>query len=62
MNEQNQAAASAKTQTATEPKTFSTIDGNSLMAQQYEPLQFSIDKILPHGIFVFTGSPKIGYV
>jgi RecA-family ATPase len=24
------------------------------------PLQFVIDKILPHGIFVFAGSPKIG--
>jgi len=50
MNQQNQAT----------PKIFTTIDGNSLMAQEYEPLQFAIDKILPHGIFVFAGSPKIG--
>jgi hypothetical protein len=47
-------------QTATEPKVLATIDGNSLMAQEYEPLQFSIDTILPHGIFIFAGSPKVG--
>jgi hypothetical protein len=50
MNQQNQAA----------PKVFTTIDGNSLMAQENEPLQFAIDKILPHGIFIFAGSPKVG--
>ena len=43
-----------------EPKVFATIDGNSLMAQEYEPLEFAIEKILPHGIFVFAGSPKVG--
>ena len=48
MNQQNQAT----------PKVFTTIDGNSLMAQEYEPLQFAIDKILSHGLFVFSGSPK----
>ena len=51
MNNQNQTTA---------PKTFTTIDGNSLMAQEYEPLQFTIEKILPHGIFIFAGSPKVG--
>ena len=61
-NNQTQAAASANAQNAAalEPKVFTTIDGNSLMAQEYEPLQFSIEKILPHGIFVFAGSPKVG--
>ena len=54
MNEHNQTVASI------EPKVFATIDGNSLMTQEYEPLQFSIDTILPHGIFVFAGSPKVG--
>jgi len=44
----------------TASKTFNTIDGNSLMAQEYEPLQFAIENILPHGIFVFAGSPKVG--
>ena len=65
MNQANQtAAASANTQNAAapkpEPKIFTTIDGNTLMAQEYEPLQFAIEKILPHGIFVFAGSPKVG--
>jgi archaellum biogenesis ATPase FlaH len=63
MNEQNQTAP-AKPQAAAapkpEPKVFQTIDGNSLMAQEYEPLQFSIEKILPHGLFIFAGSPKVG--
>jgi len=52
MNQQNQTA----------PKVFTTINAAELMAREYEPLQFAIDKILPHGIFVFEGSPKIGYV
>ena len=43
-----------------EPKIFTTIDGNTLMSQHYDPLQFAIEKILPHGIFVFAGSPKVG--
>ena len=43
-----------------QPKTFTTIDGNTLMSQQYEPLAFAIETILPHGIFVFAGSPKVG--
>ena len=60
MYEQNHTAASANTQRATEPKVFNAFNGNSLMAQAYEPLQFSIDTILPQGIFVFAGSPKVG--
>jgi hypothetical protein len=62
--QQNHAAVSAKPQTAAapkpEPKVFTTIDGNSLMAQEYEPLLFSIEKILPHGVFILAGSPKVG--
>ena len=42
------------------PKTFDIIDGNTLMAQEYEPLQFAVDKILPHGLFILAGSGKIG--
>ena len=42
------------------PKTFDIIDGNTLMAQEYEPLQFAIEKILPHGLFILAGSGKIG--
>ena len=41
----------------TAPKTFNIIDGNTLMAQEYEPLQL---KILPHGRFILAGSGKIG--
>ena len=43
MNQQNQTAP----QTAA-PKTFNTINGNTLMAQEYEPLKFTIEKILPY--------------
>lgn len=41
-------------------KEFTIIDGNTLMAQEYEPLQFAVDKILPHGLFILAGSGKIG--
>jgi hypothetical protein len=43
-----------------EPKTFTTIDGNTLMMQKYEPLRYCIEKILPHGLFIMAGSGKIG--
>jgi len=43
-----------------EPKIFTTLDGNTLMAQTFEPLRFSVEKILPHGLFILAGSPKIG--
>jgi RecA-family ATPase len=42
------------------PKTFTTIDGNTLMSQQFEPLKFSVEKILPNGLFILAGSPKVG--
>ena len=48
-----------KKNTAT-PKNFDIIDGNTLMAQEYEPLQFAVEKILPHGLFILAGSGKIG--
>jgi len=44
----------------TTPKTFNIIDGNTLMEQEYEPLQFAVEKILPHGLFILAGSGKIG--
>ena len=43
-----------------EPKIFNTINAADLMEQEFEPLQFSIDKILPHGLFIFGGNGKIG--
>ena len=46
--------------TPKEPKSLITLDGNTLMAQQFEPLKFSVGKILPHGLFILAGSPKIG--
>jgi len=42
------------------PRELFTVDGNTLMAQEFEPLQFSVDKILPHGLFILAGSPKVG--
>ena len=44
----------------TAPKTFNIIDGNTIMAQEYEPLQYAVEKILPHGLFILAGSGKIG--
>ena len=41
-------------------KTLSTLDGNTLMAQAFEPLRFSVEKILSPGLFILAGSPKIG--
>jgi len=41
-------------------KALNTIDGNTLMAQEFEPLGFAVDKILPHGLFILAGSPKVG--
>jgi len=55
MNENTSASANQAA-----PKTFDIIDGNTLMAQQYEPLQYAVEKILPHGLFILAGSGKIG--
>ena len=41
-------------------KTFDTINAAVLMEQEFEPLRFSIEKILPHGLFILAGSGKIG--
>ena len=41
-------------------KMFDTINAAALMKQEFEPLQFGIDKILPHGLFILAGSGKIG--
>ena len=42
------------------PKTFVTVNAADLMEQEFEPLQFAVDKILPHGLFILAGSGKIG--
>jgi len=41
-------------------KTFITINAAVLMEQEFEPLQFAVEKILPHGLFILAGSGKIG--
>lgn len=41
-------------------KTLTTLDGNTLMSQEFEPLSFAVEKILPHGVFILAGSGKIG--
>jgi len=30
------------------------------LEQEYAPLQFAVDEILPEGLLIFAGSPKIG--
>ncbi|MDL2215792.1 helicase RepA family protein [Ruminococcaceae bacterium OttesenSCG-928-N02] len=47
-------------ETKTIIKALDTIDGNTLMAQEFEPLRFAVDKILPYGLFILAGSPKVG--
>ena len=42
------------------PRELFTLDGNTLMEQEFEPLQFAVEKILPHGLFILAGSPKVG--
>ena len=37
-----------------------TISATDLLAQPVEPLGFTIDEILPHGLFILAGSSKIG--
>ena len=45
---------------ASQPKTFTTIDAHSLLQRHFPPLQFAVEKILPHGLFILAGSSKIG--
>jgi RecA-family ATPase len=49
-----------ETTNQTAPKTFDIIGSNTLMAQEYKPLQFAVEKILSHGLFILAGSGKIG--
>jgi hypothetical protein len=37
-----------------------TIDYSTLIKQVYAPLKFQVDEILPQGIFILAGAPKIG--
>ena len=37
-----------------------TITASTLMKTEFDPLSFSIEKLLPQGIFILAGSGKIG--
>jgi len=37
-----------------------TIDGKSLLEADLPPIKFVIDKILPQGLFILAGAPKVG--
>jgi hypothetical protein len=37
-----------------------TITGKELLSIPIEPVDFTIDSILPHGLFILAGSPKVG--
>ena len=39
---------------------FDTVSAKDLLTQSVEPLGFTIDSILPHGLFILAGSSKIG--
>ena len=41
-------------------KIFTLINAAALLEQEFEPLRFAVDKILPHGLFILAGSGKIG--
>ncbi len=49
-----------RTKPKTLPKKLKTMTGNTLLETPFEPLAFSIEKILPQGVFIFAGSGKIG--
>ncbi|MCL2344017.1 MAG: AAA family ATPase [Firmicutes bacterium] len=36
------------------------ITGKDLLTSPIEPLDFTIDAILPYGLFILAGSPKVG--
>lgn len=37
-----------------------SIDGKTLLEKDLPPISFTIDKILPQGLFILAGSPKVG--
>jgi len=37
-----------------------TLDLNAILNMNHQPLQFAVDKILPQGLFLLAGSPKVG--
>jgi hypothetical protein len=47
-------------QTQNQVQPFTSIAGKSLMSQPIEPLGFTVADILPHGLFILSGSAKAG--
>lgn len=43
-----------------QPTPLKTITATALMQTPFEPISFSVEKILPQGVFIFAGSGKIG--
>ena len=41
-------------------KRFNTIDGETLMSQPMEPIQFVVDGLLSQGVHILAGAPKCG--
>lgn len=41
-------------------KRFHTIDGETLMSQPLQPLNFVVDSLLSQGLHILAGSPKVG--
>ena len=50
----------SESQASENRKAFNSVSGNDLMLSVYEALQFVIERILPHGLYILAGSPKIG--
>lgn len=44
----------------TSRKTLSTIDADTLMSTSLPPLRFVIDRLLPQGLHILAGAPKVG--
>jgi len=42
------------------PLRFETIDYYTLMQQKFAPLKYAVEEILPQGLFILAGAPKIG--
>ena len=37
-----------------------SMDINTIRGMEHKPLQFAVNSILPHGLFILAGSPKVG--
>ena len=41
-------------------KNLKTIDGETLMSQPLQPLNFVVDTLISQGLHILAGSPKVG--